>query len=160
MKMTKIEENKVAVVHYKGTFPEDDEEFDSSHDRDPLAFLVGHQQMIPGFEREMMGAEVGDSRTFTLMPEDAYGEKSDEAVADIPREEFPDDIELDLGMVLMSDHGPFRIVGITDEIVKCDFNHVLAGRVLKFEVEVVEVRDPSEEELAHGHVHGPGGHEH
>ena len=108
----------------------------------------------------MMGAEVGDSRTFTLMPEDAYGEKSDEAVADIPREEFPDDIELDLGMVLMSDHGPFRIVGITDEIVKCDFNHVLAGRALKFEVEVVEVRDPSEEELAHGHVHGPGGHEH
>jgi FKBP-type peptidyl-prolyl cis-trans isomerase SlyD len=160
MKMSKIEENKVAVVHYKGTFPEDGEEFDSSYDRDPLAFLIGHKQMIPGFEREMMGAKVGESRTFTLMPEDAYGEKSDDAVADIPREEFPEDIELDLGMVLMSDHGPFRIVAITNDIVKCDFNHVLAGRALKFEVEVVEVRDPSEEELAHGHVHGPGGHEH
>lgn len=158
--MSKIEENKVAVVHYKGTFPEDGEEFDSSYDRDPLAFLIGHKQMIPGFEREMMGAKVGESRTFTLMPEDAYGEKSDDAVADIPREEFPEDIELDLGMVLMSDHGPFRIVAITNDIVKCDFNHVLAGRALKFEVEVVEVRDPSEEELAHGHVHGPGGHEH
>ncbi|HIC76218.1 MAG TPA: peptidylprolyl isomerase [Candidatus Poseidoniales archaeon] len=160
MKMSKIEENKVAVVHYKGTFPEDGEEFDSSHDRDPLAFLIGHKQMIPGFEREMMGAEVGESRTFTLMPEDAYGEKNDEAVVDIPREEFPGDIDLELDMVLMSEGGPFRIVGITDDIVKCDFNHALAGRALKFEVEVVEVRDPSEEELAHGHVHGPGGHEH
>jgi FKBP-type peptidyl-prolyl cis-trans isomerase SlyD len=60
----------------------------------------------------------------------------------------------------MSAMGMFRIVGLTEDIVKCDFNHMLAGRALKFEVEVVEVREPSEEELAHGHVHGIGGHEH
>jgi FKBP-type peptidyl-prolyl cis-trans isomerase SlyD len=158
--MSKIEQDKVALVHYKGTFPEDGEEFDSSHDREPLAFLIGHQQMIPGFEREMMGAEAGDSRTFTLMAEDAYGEIDEDSVKEIPRGEFPAEIELDLGMVLMSDHGPFRIVAVTDGIVKCDFNHVLAGRALQFEVEVVEVRDATEEELSHGHVHGPGGHQH
>jgi FKBP-type peptidyl-prolyl cis-trans isomerase SlyD len=158
--MTTIDQDKIAVVHYTGSFPEDGEEFDSSRGRDPLAYLVGHNAMIPGFEREMMGAKVGDSRTFTLMPEDAYGEQNDDAVQEVPRPEFPEDIELELGIVLMSDVGPFRVVAITDDIVKCDFNHALAGRALKFEVEVMEIRDASEEELSHGHVHGPGGHEH
>lgn len=158
--MTKIEENAVAVVHYRGTFPENDEEFDSSIGSEPMSFLVGHQNMIPGFEREMMGAAVGDKREFTLMAEDAYGEQTDEAIIDIAATEFPEDMELDLGMTLMSAKGPFRVVGITDANIKCDFNHALAGRALKFEVEVVEVRDASEEEMAHGHVHGPGGHQH
>ena len=160
--MSTIENDTVAIVHYRGTFPEDGEEFDSSHGSEPLAFLVGHQGMIPGFEREMMGAEVGEKREFTLMAEDAYGEQTDDDIMDIPSSEFPDEIELELGMNLMSaiKPWPFRIVGLTDEIVKCDFNHPLAGRALKFEVEVVDIRDASEEELAHGHVHGIGGHEH
>ncbi len=158
--MSSIEKDTVAMVHYRGTFPEDGEEFDSSHGSEPLAYLVGHQGMIPGFEREMMGAEVGEKREFTLMAEDAYGEQTDDAIMDIPASEFPDELELELGMSLMSAMGMFRIVGLTEDIVKCDFNHMLAGRALKFEVEVVEVREPSEEELAHGHVHGIGGHEH
>ncbi|HJL59526.1 MAG TPA: FKBP-type peptidyl-prolyl cis-trans isomerase [Candidatus Thalassarchaeaceae archaeon] len=158
--MSTIEKDTVAMVHYRGTFPEDGEEFDSSHGSEPLAYLVGHQGMIPGFEREMMGAEVGEKREFTLMAEDAYGEQTDDAIMDIPASEFPDELELELGMSLMSAMGMFRIVGLTEDIVKCDFNHMLAGRALKFEVEVVEVREPSEEELAHGHVHGIGGHEH
>ena len=74
--------------------------------------------------------------------------------------ELPEDMELELGMTLMSGHGPFRVVGITDTLIKCDFNHPLSGRALKFEVEVVDVRDASEEELEHGHVHGEGGHQH
>ncbi|MDP6741515.1 MAG: peptidylprolyl isomerase [Candidatus Thalassarchaeaceae archaeon] len=158
--MSKIENDTVAIVHYRGTFPEDGEEFDSSHGSEPLAFLVGHKGMIPGFEREMMGAEVGEKREFTLMAEDAYGEQTDEAIMDIPSGEFPEDMEMELGMTLMSAMGPFRIVGITDDQIKCDFNHPLAGRALKFEVEVVEVRDASEDELSHGHVHGTGGHHH
>ncbi|MDP6379548.1 MAG: FKBP-type peptidyl-prolyl cis-trans isomerase [Candidatus Thalassarchaeaceae archaeon] len=158
--MSTIENDTVAIVHYRGTFPEDGEEFDSSHGSEALAYLVGHQGMIPGFEREMMGAKVGEKREFTLMAEDAYGEQTDEAIMDIPSTEFPEDLELELGMSLMSAMGMFRVVGLTEEIVKCDFNHMLAGRALKFEVEVVEVRDASEEELAHGHVHGTGGHEH
>ena len=161
--MSTIENDTVAIVHYRGTFPEDGEEFDSSHGSDPLAYLVGHQGMIPGFEREMMGAEVGEKREFTLMAEDAYGEQTDEAIIDIPTSNFPEEVikeGLELGMTLLSANGPFRIVGLTDEIVKCDFTHPLAGRALKFEVEVVEIRAASDEELAHGHVHGIGGHEH
>jgi FKBP-type peptidyl-prolyl cis-trans isomerase SlyD len=158
--MTIIDNDKVAMVHYRGTFPEDGEEFDSSHDGEPLGYLVGHKNMIPGFEREMMGAKVGEKREFTLMTEDAYGEETEEAVMEIPAAEFPDDLEMDLGMTLMSAMGPFRVVGITDTTIKCDFNHPLSGRALKFEVEVVDVRDASEEELEHGHVHGEGGHQH
>ncbi len=158
--MTTIDNDKVAMVHYRGTFPEDGEEFDSSHDGEPLGYLVGHKSMIPGFEREMMGAKVGEKREFTLMAEDAYGEETEEAVMEIPAAEFPEDMEMDLGMTLMSAMGPFRVVGITDTTIKCDFNHPLSGRALKFEVEVVDVRDASEEELEHGHVHGEGGHQH
>ena len=158
--MSKIENDKVAIVHYRGTFPEDEEEFDSSHGGDPLGFLVGHKNMIPGFEQEMMGAEVGEKREFTLLAADAYGEPRDDMVVEIESEQFPEEVTIELGMTLMSEMGPFRVVGITDTHVKCDFNHPLAGRALKFEVEVVEIRDASEEEIAHGHVHGVGGHEH
>ena len=76
--MTTIEKDTVASVHYTGTFPDSGDEFDSSRDGDPLTFLVGHGGMIPGFEREIMGASVGDTRSFTLEPEDAYGMPSDE----------------------------------------------------------------------------------
>lgn len=158
--MSKIENDKVAIVHYRGTFPEDGEEFDSSHGGDPLGFLVGHKNMIPGFEQEMMGAEVGEKREFTLLAADAYGEQRDDMVVEIESEQFPEEVTIELGMTLMSELGQFRVVGITDTHVKCDFNHALAGRALKFEVEVVEIRDASEEEIAHGHVHGVGGHEH
>ena len=71
--MSIIAENKVASVHYTGTFPDSDETFDSSRGKDPLSFLVGHRNMIPGFENALMGAAVGDTVTFTLAPEDAYG---------------------------------------------------------------------------------------
>ena len=116
--------------------------------------------MIPGFEREMMGAEIGDSRTFTLEPDDAYGMPSDELVQEVPRDMFPEEMPLDLGMMLMSDGGPFRIVAITDNTVRCDFNNPMAGKTLHFEVEVMDVRAATPDELAHGHAHGPGGHHH
>ena len=158
--MTTIENDTVASVHYTGTFPDSDEEFDSSREGDPITFLVGHKGMIPGFEAALMGAAVGDKKEFTLEPADAYGELTDEAIQDVPREMFPEDMPLELGSQLMSDAGPFRIVAITETTVKCDFNHPMAGKTLHFECEVMEVRAASEEELAHGHVHGPGGHHH
>ena len=158
--MTTIGQDTVARVHYTGTFPDSGEEFDSSRGGEPLTFLVGHKGMIPGFEREIMGAGVGDTRSFTLEPEDAYGMPSDENVAEVPREQFPQDMPLDLGMMLMSDGGPFRIVAITDETVRCDFNNPMAGKTLHFEVEVMDVRAATPDELAHGHAHGPGGHHH
>jgi FKBP-type peptidyl-prolyl cis-trans isomerase SlyD len=155
----KLEKDMIASVHYTGTLPTDGEVFDSSEGRDPLTFLVGHKQMIPGFEREMLGAAVGERREFTLAPEDAYGMPSDEHIVKVPRNEFGD-IELVAGMTLMSDDGPFTVQEVTDDEVTADFNHKLAGESLTFSVEVVELRSASETELAHGHVHGPGGEHH
>ena len=158
--MTAIEKDTVASVHYTGTFPDSGEEFDSSRDGDPLTFLVGHGGMIPGFERELMGATIGDQRSFTLEPEDAYGMPSEDMVQEVPREMFPEEMPIDLGMMLMSDAGPFRIVAITENAVRCDFNNPMAGKTLHFEVEVMDVRAANPDELDHGHAHGPGGHHH
>jgi len=102
--MTEVAENTVASVHYTGTLPESGEVFDSSEGRDPLTFLVGHKQMIPGFEEEMMGASVGERREFTLEPERAYGHRMEEAVQQIEKEQFGD-LEPQVGMMLMSDIG-------------------------------------------------------
>ena len=157
--MTTIEKDAVASVHYTGTLPESGEVFDTSEGRDPLTFLVGQKQMIPGFEEELMGAKKGERRTFTLEPERAYGEKIAEAVQQIPTEMFGD-ITPEPGMTLMSDVGPFNVVSVEGDTVTVDFNHKLAGETLQFSVEVVDVRAATEEELAHGHAHGPGGHHH
>jgi FKBP-type peptidyl-prolyl cis-trans isomerase SlyD len=163
----KIEANTVASVHYTGTLPDSGEVFDSSEGRDPLVFLVGHGQMIPGFEDEMMGASVGERREFTLTSERAYGARDEEAILQIPRSNFAqleEQTPLEVGMQLVAQmpHGPspFTVTGLDDETVTADFNHALAGQALTFSVEVVELRDASEEELAHGHVHGPGGAHH
>ncbi|MDP6906457.1 MAG: peptidylprolyl isomerase [Candidatus Thalassarchaeaceae archaeon] len=158
--MTTIEKDTVASVHYTGTHPDSGEVFDSSRDGEPLAFLVGHANMIPGFENAMMGAKVGESRQFTLEPADAYGDIEESKVVEMPRDQFPDDVDLELGMMLMSDIGPFRIVAVTNDNVKCDFNHPMAGKSLAFDVEVMEIRAATEEETQHGHAHGPGGHHH
>ena len=154
--MSKIENNKVARVHYTGTLPDTKEIFDSSEGREPLTFLVGHKQMIPGFERELMGVTAGETVEFTLSATDAYGEHNPDAVQQVPKDMFGT-ITPEIGMTLMSDMGPFRVSEIGDDLVTVDFNHALAGKSLTFKVEVVEVRDASPEEIAHGHAHGPGG---
>ena len=157
--------NMVASVHYKGTLPENGEVFDSSEGREPLTFLVGHKQMIPGFEEEIMGAKVGETREFTLSSDRAYGDRDNDAVMEIPREQFTQlekEATLETGMQLVAQmpHGPspFTITSLTEETVTADFNHALAGQSLTFSVEIVELREATEEELAHGHVHGPDGH--
>ena len=162
-----VKNNTVARVHYTGTLPDSGEVFDSSEGRDPLTFLVGHGKMIPGFERELMGAKIGERRTFTLAPEDAYGQPIDEAIMDVPRAQFAmieEQTELEVGMQLITQlpHGPapFIVKALTDESVTADFNHKLAGESLTFSVEVIELREADESEIAHGHVHGPGGVEH
>ena len=157
--MTTVEKDAVASVHYTGTLPESGEVFDTSEGRDPLTFLVGHKQMISGFEEELMGAKKGERRTFTLEPERAYGPKIPEAIQQIPSEMFGD-IAPEPGMTLMSDVGPFNVVSVDGATVTVDFNHKLAGETLQFSVEVVDVRSATEEELAHGHAHGPGGYQH
>ena len=157
--MSVVEANAIATVHYTGTLPGTGEVFDSSEGRDPLSFLVGHKQMIPGFEEELMGAEKGERRTFTLEPDRAYGQKMEEAIQTIPKDMFGD-ITPEVGMTLMSDVGPFNVTAVDGDTITVDFNHKLAGETLEFSVEVVDVRPATEEELSHGHSHGPGGHEH
>ena len=157
--MSKIENNKVARVHYTGTLPGSGEVFDSSEGREPLTFLVGHKQMIPGFERELMGISAGQKVEFTLSAEDAYGERNPDAMQQVPKDMFGG-ITPEIGMTLMSDLGPFRVSEINGDIITVDFNHALAGESLTFNVEVIEVRDASPEEIAHGHAHGPGGVQH
>ena len=162
--MTTIGNGKVAYVTYTGTYPDTGEVFDSNVDSQPLPFLVGHGNMIEGFEQELLGAAEGETRTFTLTPDRAYGFRDETAVQEIPRGQFPADIELNPGdvMAAQSDQGPiqFTIASIDGDTVSVDFNHLMAGKTLHFEVQVNSIRDPSPEELAHGHVHGPGGHHH
>ena len=157
--MTEINKNTVARVHYTGTLPDTGEVFDSSLEREPLAFLVGHNQMIPGFERELMGSKTGDKIEFTLTAQDAYGEHNPDAVQEVPIEMFGG-ISPEVGMTLMSDLGPFRVTEVGEELATADFNHALAGKSLTFNVEVIEVRTATDEEISHGHAHGPGGVEH
>ena len=159
-----VSENMVASVHYKGTLPDSGEVFDSSEGREPLTFLGGHKQMIPGFEEEIMGAKIGESREFTLTSDRAYGERDESAELEIPRAQFEQleqQASLEVGMQLVAQmpHGPspFTITALTSESVTADFNHALAGKSLTFTVDIVELRAATEDEVAHGHVHGPDG---
>ena len=151
----KIEQDTVACVHYTGTFP-NGEVFDSSEGREPLTYLVGHGQMIPGFEQEMLGADVGEKRDFTLTPDRAYGERDEGAVQQIPRDQFPEEMEIEEGMILgaQSHQGPIQVtlVSIEGGSISVEFNHQMAGKTLKFSVEVVSVRKASSEELADGMI--------
>ena len=103
-----------------------------------------------------MGSKVGAKVEFTLSSDEAYGEHNPDAVQQVPSQMFGE-ITPEVGMTLMSDMGPFRVTGVADDSVTVDFNHALAGKSLTFNVEVIELRDATDEEVAHGHVHGVGG---
>ena len=162
--MSVVEQNSVVSVMYTGTFPDSGEVFDSNVNHPPLVFLVGHGNIIEGFEQEILGAAVGDVKEFTLTPEMAYGHRDEAAVQPIPRSQFPEGMELEVGRVVgaQSDQGPvqFTVVEINDDIVIVDLNHQMAGYTLHFSVEIVEIREATSEELDHGHAHGPGHHHH
>ena len=138
-----IEDGATAVVHYTGSFP-DGEVFDSSDGKAPLAYQVGKQQMIPGFEQEMMGAAIGEKREFTLTPDRAYGERSDDAIQQVPRDQFQSEMPLEIGVMMAAQTPqgplPFTVTEIADDVVTVDFNHQMAGKTLKFSVEVVDIR--------------------
>lgn len=100
-----VSKNIVASVHYTGTLPDSGEVFDSSDGREPLSFLVGHKQMIPGFEDEIMGSKVGEKKEFTLSSDRAYGDRDDEAVQQIARDQFAQleqEAKLEVGMQLVA----------------------------------------------------------
>lgn len=157
-----VEKDKVVSMEY--TLHVEDEEIDSSQGQDPLQFLVGHGNIISGLEREMMGMKVGESKDVVIAPQDAYGEFDEAAYLDVSRRDFPSDMEIEEGteLTVRDDTGQSRyarIDAIDGDMVRLNFNHPLAGDELHFNVKVVDVREPTSEELEHGHVHQDG-HDH
>ncbi|MCH7787244.1 MAG: peptidylprolyl isomerase [Chloroflexi bacterium] len=132
------QDGNTVTVHYRGTL-DDGEEFDSSIGDDPLTFTLGEGRVIPGFGDAIRGMSVGDTVTVRIEPEDAYGEHSDDLVLEFPRSTAPSDIAV--GQILQLRNGlPAIIIEVTDEIVRIDANHRLAGQALTFEIEVMEIR--------------------
>ena len=159
-----ISENKVVSIDY--TLKNDQSQvLDSSSGRGPLAYLQGHQNIISGLESALEGKAAGDSVQVTIPPAEAYGERDESLSQAVPRQMFQDADNVQVGMQFQttSEQGASQIVtvtGVDPEHVTVDANHPLAGETLTFDVTVVDVREPTQEEMDHGHVHGPGGHQH
>lgn len=157
-----LEPNSVGddvVVSLAYTLTVNGEVIDSSDGNDPLEFLQGHQNIVPGLERELYGMTVGQSKKISVAPIDGYGDVDMDAFLEISRNEFPDDIPLEIGVELdlRDDDGEVMsatISKVEGDMVQLDLNHPLAGETLDFDVKVVGLRVPTEEELEHGHVHG------
>lgn len=135
---------------------------DKTEENEPIMFLQGHGQIIPGLERQLYGMSIGESRTVLVSPEEGYGEEFSDAYAEVPREEFPPHIPLETGTALQlrDEQGEIvnaYIVEVRDESVRLNFNHPLAGKELQFQVTVTDLRQATEEEMVHGHVHGDDG---
>ncbi|RME89802.1 MAG: peptidylprolyl isomerase [Candidatus Hydrogenedentota bacterium] len=152
----KIEKNKVASFHYTLKDKEGNV-IDSSEGREPLKYLHGAGQLIEGMEEGLEGKEKGDEFDLEIAPEKAYGNRNEELIAEIPKSEFAQFPDLQVGMQFQLS-GPagnqvVTVKEIKDDVVVIDANHPLAGETLNFHIEVTEVRDATEEEIAHGHVH-------
>ncbi len=134
---------------------------ESSEGREPLTYLHGLGHLIPGLEKTLDGSQAGLKTTVTVRPQDAYGEKDPQAVIRAERSDFPEGLTLEPGVEVQAEtpDGPitFIVMSLEGDDVVLDANHPLAGKTLTFDVEVLEVREATADELAHGHVHGPGG---
>ena len=158
-----ISADTVASIHYTLT-DKNGKVLDSSEGKDPLAYIQGKQNIIPGLENALNGKAAGDKLNVTIPPEQAYGVFNQELIQEIPRTSFGEikDIQPGMQFQMMANNNPVivTVASVSDDKVKIDANHPLAGEHLTFDVEVVEVRDATSEELEHGHVHGAGGHQH
>ena len=129
----------------------------------PLAFLEGAQQIIPALEEQLKGMLIGQKKNVKLAAKDAYGDVESKMIMDVPKKEVAH-LQIEVGsflqLQLQDSIKVVRVAKITDDTVTLDGNHPLAGQDLEFDVELVDSRDASNEELAHGHAHGPGGHHH
>ncbi|MCD9033478.1 peptidylprolyl isomerase [Luteimonas sp. Y-2-2-4F] len=158
----KIEKDRVVRFHYTVSEPGQDP-VESSKEREPLAILVGHGNIIPGLEKALEGREAGDSFGADVPAADAYGERRDGLTQRVPKKHFgAQRLAPGMQVVLQTNFGPRAVtiekVGMT--VVDVDLNHPMAGKDLHFDIEVVEVREATPEEIEHGHVHGDGGHHH
>jgi FKBP-type peptidyl-prolyl cis-trans isomerase SlyD len=157
----KVSDGHVVSMEY--TLKVDGEVTDTSEGHEPLEYVHGAGNIIPGLECEMIGMTVGESKDVVVAAVDGYGEEDNKAFMDVPREEFPKDIPMKVGTELQVQNQAgqpmyARIDTVGDKTVRLDFNHPLAGKELHFSVKVVGLRDATDEEKEHGHVHGSGHH--
>ncbi len=158
-----IETHKVVTLNYTLT-DNDGNVIDQSNDGS-FAYLHGANNIIPGLENALSGRKAGDTLDVSVTPQDGYGERDDAKQQDVPREMFPQDADIEPGMQFHA-QGPnsevlvVTVAKVEDDSITVDANHPLAGVALNFAVEVINVREASQEEISHGHVHGPEGHEH
>ena len=164
----KIENNAVVRFHYSvaeaGQPEASAAELENSRAGEALAILIGHGNIVPGLETALLGHEAGDRFEATLVPEQGYGERRDGMIQRVAKKFFPKGVALKPGVqvTLKTNQGP-RMVTVQKvgaSVVDVDLNHPMAGRTLAFEIEVIDVRPASDEEIAHRHVHGDGGHAH
>lgn len=159
----KIASNRVVLIHY--TLKNDaGETLDSSEGSEPLAYIHGNGNLIPGLEAELLGRIAGESLNVRIAPRDGYGDIDPALVQRVPRSAFAsiDKIEVGTRFQTQTAQGPqvSVVTGVSDDSIQMDANHPLAGQHLTFAVEITNVREASHEEMAHGHVHGAGGHHH
>jgi FKBP-type peptidyl-prolyl cis-trans isomerase SlyD len=158
----KIANGTVVSIDYKLHLG-DGKVVDESGEGEPLTYLQGEGQIVPGLERELVGLGAGDSRKVVVPPGDGYGDRDPNGLQHVERKAFPPDVELTIGLELsaVGPNGevvPFVVHEVTVDKVVVDLNHPLAGKTLHFDVTVREVRTATAEELEHGHAHGAGGH--
>ena len=139
----------------------DGQVLDEADESDPLYYLHGHDNLLPRVEEQMAGLMIGDSKSFEIPAADGYGEHDANAFQQIDRSHLPPDPEPEEGMALMADFGmgpqPYRITRVTSDNVTIDLNHPLAGVDLHFTMKVLAIRAATDEEIEHGHAHGPDG---
>lgn len=138
-----VKDGDIVKVHYTGKLT-NGEQFDSSKDREPLEFTVGAGQMIKGFDAAMPGMSVGEKKTINILPADAYGEKDERAIIEFPKQNIPPDMKMEPGMQLQlrNENGqpfPVTVAEIKDDVVILDANHMLAGKELVFDIELMEI---------------------
>lgn len=158
-----IDDNKVVSLAY--TVKDDNDQIiDSSEGQEPLVYLHGANNIVPGLEAALKGKAVGDEFAVTVEPAEGYGEYKADMVQVVPRSAFEGVEKVEPGMVFtaQTEGGPLQLMvtSVEGDNVTVDPNHPLAGKVLHFSGKVEEIRDASEEELGHGHAHGAGGHHH
>ena len=159
----KIEKDRVVRFHYAVAETGQESVENSKEGGQPLAILFGHGNIIPGLEKAMDGREAGESFKTTVPAAEAYGEKREGLTQRVPKKHFgAQKLEAGMQVVLQTNFGPRAVtiekVGMS--VVDVDLNHPMAGKDLHFDIEVVEVREATPEEIEHGHVHGEGGHAH
>jgi FKBP-type peptidyl-prolyl cis-trans isomerase SlyD len=159
-----IKKNTVVGISYT-LKNSDGEELDSAGAGDPLQYLHGVGQIVPGLEKALDGLLIGSTKDVVVPPAEGYGEHVPQLKIKTEMSMFPKDVEVKIGMEFTADlgdgkHQNFKVEKIEGNEVFIDGNHPLAGQTLHFAIEVLSIRDATEEELQHGHAHGPGGHHH